>query len=56
MLEMDGYEVPNQLNKMDNVENTQVLAITGDIYPKDIQKGLGSGFSGYLTKPMRIQT
>ena len=48
MLEMDGYEVPNKLNKMDNFENTQVLAIMGDIYPNDIQKGLGSGFPATL--------
>lgn len=56
MPEMDGYEVLKQLRQIEGFNGTQVVAITGDIYPKDIKKGLDSGFSDYLTKPLGINT
>lgn len=56
MPEMDGYEVINELKNIDGFSNINVVAISGDIEPCDIQKGLDSGFTAYLTKPMRIQT
>lgn len=52
---MDGYQVLAELNKIENFKGTQVIAITGDIYPEDIKKGKDAGFTEYLTKPMRIQ-
>ena len=54
MPSMDGYEVLEELKLMHNFENTQVIAITGDIYTQDVNKGINAGFSGYLTKPIQI--
>ena len=56
MPEMDGYQVLAELNKVDGLKNTQVIALTGNIYPEDVDKGIAAGFSEYLTKPIRIQT
>ncbi len=56
MPEMDGYEVISKLKNLDDFNSFHVVAISGDIDPCVIQKGLDSGFTAYLTKPMRIQT
>lgn len=56
MPQMNGYEVLDKLRETDGFDRTQVVAITGDIYPRDIQKGLDSGFTDYLTKPIKINT
>lgn len=56
MPDMNGYEVLEQLRQTDRFNNTQVVAVTGNAYPEDIKKGLDLGFSGYLTKPMKMNT
>jgi len=53
---MNGYEVLSELKKLEFLGDTQVIAITGDIDPDDIDKGLEAGFSDYITKPIKIST
>lgn len=53
---MNGYEVLDQLRQTERFDNAQVVAVSGNIYPEDIKKGLGSGFSDYLTKPIKMNT
>ena len=54
MPELNGYEVLDQLRRLDNFSDTRVIATSGDICPKDIKKALNAGFNDYLTKPMRM--
>jgi len=56
MPEMDGYEVLKQLQDSDNFNDTKVVATSADVSPSNIKKALDSGFTDYITKPMRIQT
>ena len=56
MPELNGYEVLEQLRKIDGCAKTQIIAISGDAYPEDIKKGLDSGFSDYITKPLRLNS
>lgn len=56
MPEMDGYEVLEQLRNEEKLTNTQVVAISGDIYSTEITKALDAGFSDYISKPFKIQS
>ena len=51
---MNGYEVLEQLRRTDCFNDTKVVAISGNVYPEDIEKALNSGFYGYLTKPLKM--
>jgi CheY-like chemotaxis protein len=53
---MDGYEVLKQLQNSDNFNDTKVVATSADVSPGNIKKALDSGFTDYITKPMKIQT
>lgn len=54
MPEMNGYELLDQLRQIDGSNDTRVIAISGDIYPAEVKKGMDSGFSDYITKPMKM--
>ena len=54
MPEINGYQVLEQLRELDNFLGTKVIATSGDISPKDINKALEAGFNGYITKPMKM--
>ena len=54
MPDINGYEVLEQLRGLDNFSGTKVIATSGDISPKDINKALEAGFNGYITKPMKM--
>ena len=51
---MDGYEVLKLLKQRDVTRDTPVIAISANAMPKDIEKGLESGFEDYITKPIDI--
>ena len=55
MPEINGYEVLEQLRELDNFSGTKVVATSGDISPKDINKALEAGFNDYITKPMKMK-
>ena len=54
MPEINGYEVLEQLRGLDNFSGTKVIATSGDVSPKDIERALDAGFNDYITKPMRV--
>lgn len=54
MPELNGYEVLEQLQSLDNFPTTKVIATSGDVSLDDIDKALDAGFDSYLTKPMKI--
>lgn len=56
MPEMDGYEVLDKLRGMDNFNTTKVVATSGDVSQRDIQKALAAGFVNYITKPMKMDS
>jgi CheY-like chemotaxis protein len=55
MPKMNGYEVLEQLRNTDNFDYTQVVATSADISIRDPATRLNSGFSDYITKPMKIK-
>ena len=54
MPEINGYEVLEQLRGLDNFPGTKVVATSGDVSSKDINKALEAGFNDYITKPMKM--
>lgn len=52
---MGGYEVFKQLSSAGNFCDTQVIATSADISENDVKKALDTGFTAYITKPMRMQ-
>ena len=55
MPEMNGYEVIEQLRKTESLNDTQVIATSADIALRDPKNRTEAGFTGYITKPMKMQ-
>lgn len=51
---MSGYDVLKFLRKQPAFQNTPILALTANAMPRDIERGLKSGFDDYLTKPIQV--
>ena len=51
---MDGIEATRILKQHTDLKNVPVIAISANAMLEDIQNGLDSGFSDYLTKPIDI--
>jgi len=51
---MNGFEVLNALRQMSETKDIPVFALSANIMPKDIDKGLDAGFKQYLTKPFKV--
>jgi len=51
---MDGFEVLSKLQEHKVLCNTPVMAISANAMPKEIEKGLRTGFRRYLTKPVNV--
>ena len=49
---MNGYEVLEILRKNDNFKDTPIIAVTADAMTLEVERGLASGFSEYITKPI----
>ncbi len=51
----NGLELLSSLKTMTNIENTKLIAISGDIAQTSIEKALNQGFDEYITKPISIE-
>ena len=54
MPEMDGFGVVQQLRTESRFAVTPVVALTASAMHGDREKALAAGFSGYITKPIRL--
>lgn len=54
MPEIDGFEALRRLKAMPESRDIPVMAVSADVSPETIQRGISSGFDHYLTKPVDI--
>ena len=52
---MSGLDALGELRRDPRTNHIPVLALTANAMPRDIEKGLESGFYRYLTKPINIE-
>lgn len=53
---LDGYETTTRLKGMEALKDVPIIALTARISAEDKERGLIAGCSGYLTKPIVIDT
>lgn len=51
---MDGYQVLKILKADNSLQTIPVVAITANAEPRDIKRGMGAGFTDYITKPIDV--
>lgn len=51
---MDGYQVLKILKADNSLRTIPVVAITANAEPRDIKRGMGAGFTDYITKPIDV--
>ncbi|HEX3043253.1 MAG TPA: PAS domain S-box protein [Bacillota bacterium] len=51
---MDGYEVAKAFREDEFLKNIFLVALTGYVQPKDLQKALEAGFDQHLAKPVDL--
>lgn len=56
MPHMDGYQLLFRLRKLDGLATVPVIALTAHAMRGDKELILESGFNGYITKPLRLDT
>lgn len=54
MPNMDGYQVLKVLKDNTSLKNTNVIAVSANAMPHDIERGLSEGFTDYVTKPIEV--
>jgi CheY-like chemotaxis protein len=54
MPEMDGFEVIGKLRSEPRFAATPIVALTASAMHGDRERALAAGFSGYITKPIRL--
>lgn len=54
MPELDGYEVMRRLRALPGMDAVPVVAFTAYAMAGDRDRALAAGFSGYITKPIRV--
>jgi signal transduction histidine kinase/ActR/RegA family two-component response regulator len=52
---MSGFGVLERLKAAPSTTSIPVIALTAAATPRDIQRGLGAGFTHYLTKPINVR-
>lgn len=52
---MDGYEVFKALRELDTTRDIPVIALSANAMPKDVKKGIDTGFTEYITKPIDVR-
>ena len=48
---MDGYTAIREIRRLPNSGSTQIIALTASAYPKDVERALGAGSTGFIPKP-----
>ena len=51
---LDGFEVIQALRQIDRFKATPVIALTASAMMGDRERAMAAGFTGYLTKPIRL--
>jgi len=51
---ISGFEVLRHLRQREATRDKPVIAISANVMPKDIKKGLEAGFDRYITKPIDL--
>lgn len=51
---LDGFGVVERLRREDRFAETPIVALTASAMHGDREKALAAGFSGYITKPIRL--
>ena len=54
MPELDGFEVIEKLRGETRFQATPIVALTASAMHGDREKAIAAGFSGYITKPIRL--
>ena len=49
---MDGYQLAEQVRRIEELSNTMLIALTGYGRSEDRQKALDAGFDAHLVKPL----
>lgn len=52
---IDGYEVLRRLKSMKETKNIPVIAVSANALEDDINRGIDSGFTHYVTKPINVK-
>ncbi len=52
---MDGYEVAKKLKAMEKFADIPIVALTAHAMKGDREKVIGSGFEGYISKPINVR-
>jgi two-component system cell cycle response regulator DivK len=48
----DGYTILKQIRVHPRLQDTQVIAVTANVMPEDIERAMLAGFDGFLGKPL----
>jgi CheY-like chemotaxis protein len=56
MPSVDGYQLLRRLRQIDGLQDTPVIALTAHAMKGDREIIMGAGFSGYITKPLRLDS
>lgn len=56
MPEMDGWQLLQEIRKVQNGHTTPVIALTAHAMIGDKERVLAGGFDGYLSKPLKMFT
>ena len=51
---LDGFEVIEKLRREDGFAATPIIALTASAMMGDRERAIASGFTGYITKPIRL--
>lgn len=54
MPEMNGYDVLRAIRQDPRLDKTNVVAVTANAMPDDIERGRQAGFLDYITKPINV--
>jgi CheY-like chemotaxis protein len=52
--DINGFEALKILRADAATAHIPVIAISANAMPRDIKKGMGAGFSRYITKPIKV--
>ena len=53
---MDGYQLLHKIRHIEGMDRTPVIALTAHAMSGDKERILAAGFTGYVSKPLRIGT